>query len=223
VPRDDPTGLAAPPPAPKIADFLRLLARSRFVLVTILAAVPAKAILASFCFYLVPLYTLALGATTATAGRALMVYSGIMVLVLPLAAWLAERGVREARLVGIGLCLSTLGGFGLYAWDGLMPVYLAMALLGFGQGLSIAAQSSLLSIACAREIEERGSGPVFGVYRLIERLGNASGPILAGVLVVQFGHRGAFAVIAGAVLVCGLLFLVLGRNLGIPRPGEVAA
>jgi predicted MFS family arabinose efflux permease len=221
VPQEQPGAETAPPP--KITDFLGLLARRRFVLVTILAAVPAKAILASFCFYLVPLYALAIGATTASAGRALMVYSGIMVLVLPLAAWFAERGVSEARLVGVGLCLSTLGGFGLYVWDGLMPVYLAMALLGFGQGLSIAAQSSLLSLACAREIEERGSGPVFGVYRLIERLGNASGPILAGLLVVQFGHRGAFAAIAGAVLCCGLLFLALGRNLGARRTLEMPA
>jgi predicted MFS family arabinose efflux permease len=219
VPREEPGRETAP--LPKMIDFLRLLARRRFVLVTVLAAVPAKAILASFCFYLVPLYALAIGATSASAGRALMVYSGVMVLVLPLAARFAERGVGEARLVGTGLCLSTLGGFGLYFWDGLMPVYLAMALLGFGQGLSIAAQSSLLSIACAREIEERGSGPVFGVYRLIERLGNASGPILAGVLVVHLGHRGAFAAIAGAVLCCGLLFLVLGRNLGVRRPLEV--
>jgi hypothetical protein len=79
----------------------------------------------------------------------------------------------------MGLCVSTLGGFAVAGlWPvtggGLLPVYLAMGLLGFGQRLSIAAQSSLLPLACAREPAARGSGPVFGVYRLIERLGNAS-------------------------------------------------
>ncbi|WP_374509418.1 MFS transporter [Niveibacterium sp.] len=219
LPRDA-SGAVIASPRLSWRDVVRVLGERRFLHITVLAAVPAKLILASFCFYLVPIYVVSLGAPTAAAGRALMVYAAVLVLVLPWAAHLAERGVSQALLVGGGLCVSALGGFGLLLWSGIAPVFVAMALLGLGQGLSIAAQSSLLSLACAEEIREHGSAALFGAYRLIERLGNASGPLLAGLLVASFGHAGAFALIAALVLACGLLFLLLA---GAMRGTQVVA
>lgn len=219
LPRDA-SGAVIASPRLSWRDVVRVLGERRFLHITVLAAVPAKLILASFCFYLVPIYVVSLGAPTAAAGRALMVYAAVLVLVLPWAAHLAERGVPQALLVGGGLCVSALGGFGLLLWSGVAPVFVAMALLGLGQGLSIAAQSSLLSLACAEEIREHGSAALFGAYRLIERLGNASGPLLAGMLVASFGHAGAFALIAALVLACGFLFLLLA---GALRGAQVVA
>ena len=37
-----------------------------------------------------------------------------------------------------------------------------------------------------------GESAVYGVYRLLERIGNALGPVLAGVLVLNFGYRVSF-------------------------------
>lgn len=219
LPRDA-SGAVIASPRLSWRDVVRVLGERRFLHITVLAAAPAKLILASFCFYLVPIYVVSLGAPTAAAGRALMVYAAVLVLVLPWAAHLAERGVPQALLVGGGLCVSAFGGFGLLLWSGVAPVFVAMALLGLGQGLSIAAQSSLLSLACAEEIREHGSAALFGAYRLIERLGNASGPLLAGLLVASFGHAGAFALIAALVLACGLLFLLLA---GAMRGTQVVA
>ncbi|GAA5174061.1 hypothetical protein GCM10025771_02870 [Niveibacterium umoris] len=216
LPRDAQASITAPSRAPVLRDFLRLFRQRSFVVITLLAAVPAKLILAGFCFYLVPVYLLSLGAPPSVAGRALMVYAVVLVLMLPQATRLAERGVAHAHLVGVGLCISSLGGFGLLAWGGVLPVYLAMALLGLGQGLSIAAQSTLLSLACSSEIEAHGSGPVFGVYRLIERLGNASGPLVTGVLVALLGHAAAFATVSAIVLICGLCFVALTGNTRVP-------
>ena len=133
---------------PGLGDFARLLANGRFLTVSVLAAAPAKLILAGFCFYLVPLYVGSLGATPSSAGRALMVYAASLVLVLPHAARLAERGLRHEQLVLAGLCISGGGGLVLLAQGGLGAVFVAMLLLGFGQGLSIAAQSSLVAELC---------------------------------------------------------------------------
>ncbi len=180
--------------------------------VTLLAALPAKLILAGFCFYLVPVYVISLGAPPSVAGRAMMLYAAVLVLVMPQTTRWVERGVPLARLVGYGLCLSSLGGFALIAWQGIAPIYGVMALLGLGQGLSIAAQSSLLAQLCAPEIAAHGSGPVFGAYRLVERLGNTCGPLLAGGLVVLIGHAGAFTALAALILGCGLLFLLLSAR-----------
>jgi len=112
----------------------------------------------------------------------------------------------------VGLALSSLGGFAFLAGSGVAPVYVVTVMLGLGQGLSIAAQSSLLAQACAPEIAAHGSGPVFGAYRLVERLGNACGPLLAGALSAWIGHAGAFVALAALVLACGLLFLLLARE-----------
>ncbi len=213
VPRDAAVrgddGLAAPAPR----DYARVFGQGRFLWVTALAAMPAKLILAGSVFYLVPMHVLAAGGSTAVAGRAMMLYAVALVLVLPRATRWAERGVPLARMVGAGLCLSALGGFVLLLADGIGPVYVVTVLLGIGQGLSIAAQSSLLSQVCAQEIAAHGSGPAFGAYRLLERLGNATGPILAGGLALALGTAGAFVAMAALVLGCGVSFVLLGRRI----------
>jgi MFS family permease len=199
--------------APTRRDFLRLFGQRRFLWVTVLAALPAKLMLAGACFYLVPVYAIASGAPPSVAGRAMMLYAAVLVLVMPQATRWVERGVPLARLVGTGLCVSSLGGFAFVFAHGVAPVYLVTTLLGLGQGLSIAAQSSLLSHVCAAEIEAHGSGPVFGAYRLVERLGNASGPLVAGALSAWIGHVDAFVTMASLILVCGLAFLLMaGRR-----------
>ena len=94
-------------------------------------------------------------------------------------------------------------------------------LVGAGQSLSISAQSALVSEHCESEIRLLGEGTVYGVYRLLERLGNAIGPMLAAALVLLIGYRQSFVVIGAGVLGCGLLFLActrLGR-----RPQAVPA
>ena len=58
----------------------------RFMTLTGLAAMPAKIILTGVCFYLVPLYIVSIGNTSAMAGRMLMVYAVMMVLIVPISA-----------------------------------------------------------------------------------------------------------------------------------------
>jgi sugar phosphate permease len=53
---------------------------------------------------------------------------------------------------------------------------------------------------------------VYGVYRLLERLGNAMGPLIASILVVFWGYQGAFVAISAFVLVCGIAFTLATRG-----------
>jgi len=197
-------------------DLGRLLGQPGFRQLTLLAAVPAKLVLAGLCFYLVPLYLAQLGEPAAAAGRAQMLYALSLLIVLPWATRWAERGVPLAHLVGMGLCVSSLGALGLLLTGGAVPVLLAMVFLGAGQGLSIAAQSSLLPLWCATELERNGPGALFGFYRLIERLGNAAGPLLAAALLMTLGPQGGFAGLGALALVCGLLFLINSPRARVP-------
>jgi MFS family permease len=202
-----------PARGPRMREIAALLVNRRFMTLTGLAAMPAKVILTGVCFYLVPLYIVSIGNTSAMAGRMLMVYAVMMVLIVPLSATLSDASLRRDRYVSIGLIISGLSGMLLLVSDSFLVLFGVVFLLGLGQALSIAAQSALVAEHCAEEIRIYGHDAVYGVYRLLERLGNALGPLLASLLVVLWGYHGAFVAISGIVLVCGIAFTVATRGL----------
>jgi MFS family permease len=208
------------PPArvPRLSEVSTLLANRRFLTVTALAAVPAKILLTGLCFYLMPLFVTSSGGSQAMAGRALMTYGVMVVLFAPLAARWATTRERMEWLVGGGLLLSGLGGVVLLAGADMGYVFASMALVGAGQALSISAQSALVSEHCADTISKLGEGAVFGVYRLLERLGNAAGPLLAAGLVMAYGYQSGFIALGGFVCVCAVLFITFTRRPQGPLP-----
>jgi MFS family permease len=202
--------------APRFSEIRELLFNRRFMTLTGLAAIPAKIILTGVCFYLVPLYVVSVGATQAMAGRILMTYAVIMVVMSPLAASLANNRKNREWLVAAGLCVSGLGGLLMLASGSVDWVFAAVLMIGFGQSLSITAQSALVSDHCEQEIERMGDHTVYGVYRLLERLGNAIGPLIAGGLVIGLGYQKSFVAIGALVVVCGIAFTLatqVGRGL----------
>ena len=183
-----------------------------FMTVTGLAAIPAKILLTGVCFYLVPLYVLSIGGSQSVVGRILMVYAVVMVVLAPIAAALATSRERMEWLVGAGLVVSGIGGVLLFAGASVPWVFAAIFLVGLGQSLSIAAQSALVREHCDAEVAAMGEPAVYGVYRLLERLGNAAGPLLAGVLVLVFGYRTSFVTIGALALLCGVCFVMATRH-----------
>jgi MFS family permease len=198
--------------APTWREIGGLLFNARFMTVTGLAAMPAKVLLTGVCFYLVPLYVLSLGSTQSVVGRILMIYGVVMVVVSPLAASLATSRHRMEWLVGAGLLLSGLGTLLVTASDHVGWVFVAVFMVGLGQSLSIAAQSALVREHCDNEVAAMGEPAVYGVYRLLERLGNALGPMLAAGLLLAFGYRTGFVAVGATVALCGLVFLIVTRR-----------
>ena len=202
-----------PSRGPRMREVVALLLNKRFMTLTGLAAIPAKVILTGVCFYLVPLYIVSIGNTSAMAGRMLMVYAVMMVLIVPLSASLSDASMRRDRYVSVGLIISGLSGMLLLVSDSFLVLFGVVFLLGLGQALSIAAQSALVAEHCQEEIRIYGSDAVYGVYRLLERLGNAMGPLIASILVIFWGYQGAFIAISGMVLVCGIAFTIATRGM----------
>jgi MFS family permease/HAMP domain-containing protein len=201
-----------PSRAPRMREVMALVTNRRFMTLTGLAAMPAKIILTGVCFYLVPLYIVSLGNTSAMAGRMLMVYAVMMVLIVPLSARLSDASMRRDRYVSVGLIISGVSGLLLLLSDSFLVLFGVVFLLGLGQALSIAAQSALVAEHCQEEIRIYGHDAVYGVYRLLERLGNALGPLIASLLVVFWGYQGAFVAISALVLVCGIAFTIATRG-----------
>lgn len=203
---------ARPSRAPRMREIMALVFNKRFMTLTGLAAMPAKIILTGVCFYLVPLYIVSIGNTSAMAGRMLMVYAVMMVMIVPLSASFSDASVRRDRYVSVGLMISGLSGLLLLVSDSFLVLFGVVFLLGLGQALSIAAQSALVAEHCQEEIRIYGNDAVYGVYRLLERLGNALGPLIASILVVLWGYQGAFIAISALVLFCGIAFTIATRG-----------
>jgi MFS family permease/HAMP domain-containing protein len=202
------TAAFKPQRGPRMREIMALLVNRRFMTLTGLAAMPAKVILTGVCFYLVPLYIVSIGNTSAMAGRMLMVYAVMMVLIVPLSASLSDATMRRDRYVSVGLIISGLSGLLLLLSESFLVLFGVVFLLGLGQALSIAAQSALVAEHCQDEIRIYGNDAVYGVYRLLERMGNALGPLIASLLVIVWGYQGAFVAISALVLFCGIAFTV---------------
>jgi MFS family permease len=197
---------------PTFREMGQLMINHRFMMVTAMAAVPAKILLTGVCFYLIPLYVLSVGSTQSMAGRILMAYAVVMVVMAPVTASLATSKERMHWLVGGGLVVSGIGGLIMLIGGGIGNVFAAVLLVGLGQSMSISAQSALVSEHCAPEIARLGEGVIFGVYRLLERTGNALGPMIAGAIVLSFDYRTGFVAIGSLTLVCGIGFLIATRR-----------
>jgi MFS family permease len=193
--------------APPADSAWRLLGR-RPTLVALLVgcALPAKLLLAALCFYLLPMHLQDLGHGSAVAGRLQTIYPLTMVLLVPLAARLADRFGARSGFVLVGGLLA--GASALLAWPAggaIVPLALVLLGLGVGQALSITPQSALVA-DLARSVPARQGAGILGLFRLTERGGSALGPALGAWLLPLLGFGPAVAVVGALALGGSLVY-----------------
>lgn len=189
---------------------LRHIAGSPALLVLLFGcALPAKMILAALCFYLVPLHLQLGGVDQATIGRMLMLYPLAMVVLVPLFAGLADRWQAQPLFVVGGGLLAAAATAWLLIGDSLWLIALMLLQLGIAQALSIAPQSALVGTLGRRLNRPVNESALYGIFRLIERSGNALGPALAGAMLAGYGFVHTATTIGGLVAIGALLFLLL--------------
>lgn len=192
--------------------WLRLLADRELLLVTVLSALPSKLVLGGLFFYLVPLYLADLGNIQSNIGRVMMVYGVACVVATPLVARSADRGrPRSLMVVGgfviaVGCALPTLANA-----TGL--VLAAVAVMGAGHAMVTVTQLAVVQEIAQGASHRLGLGPgaIVGMYRTLERVGTAAGAMLVGAVAAAFSYAPAMLAVGGLVLICTLLYLVIGR------------
>lgn len=195
-----------------LRDILTVLANRRFLGLVLTAGIPAKVILIGFCYYLIPLYVTHLGDSAAMAGRILMLYAIMMVVGVPIAARISDRLQKRKEFIGIGLLLSGVSGLLILTGNTIFAAIGVVALLGVAQAISIAPQTAFVADICSEDMARLGEGTVYGVYRLMERLGNTFGPILAAFILKFYGFKGAFCIIGLLLLGGGMAFIFIFRQ-----------
>jgi DHA1 family multidrug resistance protein-like MFS transporter len=137
-----------------------------------------------------------LGMSTVGIGAVFAVAVGAEFLVLYPAASVADRVGRKpvtlVSLSGLAVMIVAVGWAGSPAALGVL-----MGLLGLTSGSAAATPSAMLSDV----VPDQRSGTAVGLFRFAGDLGFALGPLVAGITAGAFGFRGAFAIMAGPVLV----------------------
>lgn len=121
----------------------------------------------------------------------------------PLAGrWADRAGPRRPGLASVALAAAALAALGG------APFSLALAVPAcFAVGLSASALLAVTSVAIADMANRRGEGTgvALGGIRIGQALGPTLAPVLVGAIYVREGQLPAFAVLAGALLVAGIL------------------
>ncbi len=188
-------------------------AEPHFLMLVLLAAIPAKVLLGGFVFFLAPLELRELGLSQAAIGRNVMLYGLCMLPAIMLGAWIADRSGRGGSII---VAAGLLNGAGLLAplWlpaETALP--LAVIATGFAQGLAAAPMLAMIPALSLRP-GAPSSAAMMSFLRLAERIGSVIGPPAAAALLAAGGGQQAMlvlGVVSAATALAYALALLLGR------------
>ena len=181
---------------------------------------PSKAVLTGIVGFLMPLTLAKMSFLPEDIGQLIMLYPLGVLAATPWAARRVDRGGSSDSILFAGMCVSGLsmllvGAAALLrvlAPD-LLPldtlaIGAGLTLLGLGHGLINA--PVITHVANSDAGTRLGATQVANMYRLLERLGHALGPALAGQLLVMAGFGLGAVSLAGAItLILGLMFIAI--------------
>ncbi len=228
LPKD---GMTKPGTSPSPMDWpvlVRLGCNPRFLALTLFSAIPTKIAATALLFYLVPLFLGTVGASKADIGRIQMLYFLTYILISPMVAWLADRFTAGRELVAFGGFATLLAVLPLLISDSLWVSAVAMILFGLAQTLIGAPQLTLVFrvAGSGQEGDRPDVVPTLGVFRLVERIGAAVGPLIAVVLAITLSYRESIIAIGLLCSVTALVFLIAFPKAALPpllaRPVETA-
>lgn len=196
-------------PSLGLSAIYQVLRRPALAVLLVGCAMPAKMLLVGLVFYLVPLELTRGGFEQATIGRILMLYALAMLVMVPIVARRSDSAGQRPRYVLLGGFLSAVSVVHLIFWPAPWGATLAVLHLGIAQALSITPQSALVGEYGRQLAPQVPESLLYGVFRLVERLGNAIGPAVAAWLLGVYGPQTAGLAIGAMALLGTLSFGVV--------------
>ena len=161
-----------------------------------------------------PLYlTAALGLSIVAYGVIDGLYQGVSSVVRITAGWAADRGDRPKRIALVGYGLSAVARLGLLFASGFGAITAVVVGDRIGKGIRTAPRDALIAVSSP----PTELGRSFGVHRMLDTVGAATGPVIAFavLLLVPEGYRTVFVVSLAFAL---LGVVVLGALVPDRRP-----
>ena len=186
-----------------------------------LIGLPAKAVLTGVILFALPLLLIKQGFRQEDVGQITMTYGAA---VIAASAWVSARAtwrrvstgnilVMGALLSGAGLLLISTVGWKPNGFDvsvvlpSVIVVVIGVIIIGIGYGFINA--PVITQVTESRISGRLGAGPVAATYRLLERAGHTTGPMIVGQVAVLTGS-GTLGLgwIGGALIAFGTVFAV---------------
>ena len=184
------------------------LRNSRFMAISIFAAIPAKILLSGFLIFLTPVVLAKFGSSTSEIGRFAITYGIIALVAMPIFSMIGDRYQCHFQLVIAGGLVSGISMLPIAFEPSSRMVLLGILGLGLGQAMSISSQLTLISRFVQAVDDPENASSALGIFRLIERIGGALGPVIAGIIALRMGPVGAIPIL-GAVMVSSTIFCLM--------------
>jgi MFS family permease len=202
-----------------------------FLKAMIFIGIPAKAILTGVTIFALPLLLARQNYPQEDIGQIIMLYAGGVLISSSYISRLVDRiGKTTAILffgtLGSGIGLVLIGMAGLQTWAGepipaefkTIVLIIGMIVLGLSHGFINAPIVTHVSTTTAADV--LGKSSATSLYRLLERIGHVSGPMIVGQLLFFSGESLlAMSILGMVTILFGILFLVR-FNWGARRPSE---
>jgi len=189
----------------KLADFKLLLRNKYFTLITLFSAIPAKVILTGFLYYICPVYLQSLGESSSSSGRIMMAYGLAIIIISPIAATLIEKR-NKVSFILVGGLIASIALLSMHFVEGTLGVLIIVIAIGLAHGISVSPQIPLVIEMLEKEGIERGK--IIGIFRLSERIGNVSGPLLAGLALTVFSYKHTIMLFGAGLLISTFALLL---------------
>ncbi|WP_295893290.1 MFS transporter [uncultured Vibrio sp.] len=189
----------------RLSDFKILLSNKYFALICVLSAIPAKIVLTGFLYYICPVYLQYLGESSSVSGRIMMTYGLSLIIISPLSAALVDKYRNKMAFIVSGGLLSAVALINILILPGTYGLLMIVIIIGVAHGICVSPQIPLV-IELLRD-QGLDKGKTIGIFRLIERVGNVAGPILAGFILSLFGFETTI-LIFGVTLLCSSVVLM---------------
>lgn len=189
--------------------FREVLTNPSLMALQLLFALPIQVLTFGYMFFVAPFLLRDIGLTQSEIGRVIMTYYLAIILVGPVAARMADKLGRFQPFIIFGAVISGASSVILLYHVNMWVTVASAVALGLSSAVGTPAAGGQLLKICAEQFPDVPSGSIIGVYRIIERIGGAAGPLVASALAVHYGYAEASGMIGAAVLVAGLGYAAL--------------
>jgi MFS family permease len=140
----------------------------------------------------------------------MMGYGLAIILIGPMVARLADQAqTRRWRFVMLGGYAAALAMAVPLLVADMKGAVIAVIGLGVAHAVGVSPQMTLINDRCGETVREVGQATAVGIFRLVERIGTVTGPLLLGAMIALSGFMGAFVVLALFTFATTTLFTLL--------------
>ena len=186
--------------------FREVLTNPSLMALQLLFALPIQVLTFGYMFFVAPFLLRDLGLTQSEIGRVIMTYYLAIILIGPVIARQADKLGRFQPFIIFGAVISGASSVILLYHANMWVTVASAVALGVSTAVGTPAAGGQLLKICAEQFPHVASGSIIGVYRIIERIGGAAGPLIASALAAHYGYAEASGIIGAAVLVAGLAY-----------------